>query len=282
MHKVAEKGFNVDQSHYETARPGYPSAVIDFVSTTILPDLGSQDGAKKLAVLDLAAGTGKFTRLLQPFGIGTLIAVEPSPGMRKEFLSKHPELQIVDGSAMSLPFSDNVFDAIFIAQAFHWFSSVRALVEIARVLKPGGSVTLLWNMEDRSKFQWVGKLRDLYEVYDEGIPQYRKGVWRAPFDPDVADNGQVFEAFELPFQEQMFRHSVKNTKESIWRRVLSKSYVAVLDTEKQDGLKTEIEKVLEAEGEGIGWYEEEGGRMVVDFPFTTEVVWFRKRSSSAH
>lgn len=64
---------------------------------------------------------------------------------------------------------------IIIAQAFHWIGSQplsgsSAINEFARVLKPGGKVVLIWNLEDR-RTNWVGKLRDTYEIYEESTPQ---------------------------------------------------------------------------------------------------------------
>jgi SAM-dependent methyltransferase len=37
-------------------------------------------------------------------------------------------------------------DAVFAAEAFHWFVDARALAEIARVLRPRGALVLMWNL----------------------------------------------------------------------------------------------------------------------------------------
>ena len=116
VHPVAAAGFNADQGIYETARPSFPPAAVEFVAAHIAPTLADLATASETSVLDLAAGTGKWTRLLRPFGIGRLVAVEPSPGMRREFERLCPEVTVVDGSATAIPLPDRSVDIIFVAQ----------------------------------------------------------------------------------------------------------------------------------------------------------------------
>lgn len=116
VHPVAASGFNADQSIYESARPSYPPPVVELVKQEIVPYLGNPASASTLSVLDLAAGTGKWTRLILPFGIGQLVAVEPSPGMRAEFQQLHPDVVILDGSGTAIPLPDASVDVIFVAQ----------------------------------------------------------------------------------------------------------------------------------------------------------------------
>lgn len=61
--------------------------------------------------------------------------------------------------------------------AFHWtgHDGTSAITEIARVLKPGGVAVFIWNLEDREQ-AWVAKLRDLYEVYEDGEPVSALGI----------------------------------------------------------------------------------------------------------
>jgi len=58
------------------------------------------------------------------------------------------------------------------AQAFHWVGKdgESAIRDIARVLKPNGTLALIWNFEDRS-VPWVAQLRDAYEQHEAGTPQ---------------------------------------------------------------------------------------------------------------
>lgn len=274
VHPLAARGFNLDQTIYEAARPTYPPSVVNFVKSHLVPQLSEKQLASTLSVLDLAAGTGKWTRLISSFGINNLVAVEPSENMRKQFVECIPEIPIFSGSATSIPFPNEAFDAVFIAQAFHWFASVSALTEISRVLKKDGIVILIWNMEN-GRASWVGRLREAHQKHEAGTPQYRLGLWRTPFlDPVSLPSLQ--EQFELPFEERQFEHSVTSSKEGVWQRVLSKSYIAVLDEEEKQKLKEEVDDILEEKD--VPWFSVDEGDKLVKFPYTTDVVWFKKRS----
>jgi SAM-dependent methyltransferase len=110
-------------------------------------------------VLDLAAGTGKLTRLLVPTG-AEVVAVEPVAAMRAQLRARLPDVQALDGTAEALPLADGSVDAVTVAQAFHWFDPAAALAEMRRVLRPGGHLFLVWNIRDRAH-DWVLRFGDL-------------------------------------------------------------------------------------------------------------------------
>lgn len=118
---------------YEAARPSYPDALLD-----ALP-LGAD-----ATVLDLGAGTGKLTRVLVR-RYAHVVAVEPLDGMRALLEHVVPEADAHAGTAEAIPLGDASVDAVFAAQAFHWFANEEALTEIARVLRPGGVFADVWN-----------------------------------------------------------------------------------------------------------------------------------------
>ncbi|HEY5151873.1 MAG TPA: class I SAM-dependent methyltransferase [Mycobacterium sp.] len=123
---------------YARFRPGYPPAA---VGAALPPD------ARR--VLDLGAGTGKLTAALVERGLD-VVAVEPLPGMLAELVWRLPSVPAVLGSAEEIPLRDGIFDCVVVGQAFHWFDHDRALSEIARVLRPGGTLSLLWNHDDET------------------------------------------------------------------------------------------------------------------------------------
>ena len=101
-------------------------------------------------MLDLGAGTGKLTRVLAA-RYAHVIAVEPLDGMRGILERVVPDVEALPGSAERIPLDDASVDAVFAAQAFHWFDHDRAIPEIARVLRPGGVLALVWNGPDESR-----------------------------------------------------------------------------------------------------------------------------------
>jgi SAM-dependent methyltransferase len=127
------RSFDRAAIEYEQARPGYPEGVLD-----LLP-LGHRTEA-----LDLGAGTGKLTRVL----VGRyqrVVAVEPLDGMRGILEEVVPAAEALAGTAEAIPLPDASVDAVFAAQAFHWFANDVAVAEIGRVLRPGGILCLIWN-----------------------------------------------------------------------------------------------------------------------------------------
>ncbi|MCU1579122.1 MAG: putative methyltransferase [Rhodoglobus sp.] len=127
---------------YDSARPDYPAAAFDWL---VPPDART--------VLDLGAGAGKFTRMLVEARYQT-IAVEPSEEMLARLRSGLPTVDARLGSAESIPLEDDAVDAVVVAQAWHWVDAARALPEVARVLRPGGSLGLVWNVLDGS-VPWI-------------------------------------------------------------------------------------------------------------------------------
>jgi SAM-dependent methyltransferase len=98
-------------------------------------------------VLDIGAGTGKLTRVLAE-RYENVIAVEPLGELRKILAARLPGVDVRDGRAEKIPLADAEVDGVFAGQSFHWFANDVAVAEIARVLRPGGVLAMLWNEAD--------------------------------------------------------------------------------------------------------------------------------------
>src|SRR5215218_820944 len=101
-------GFEQGAASYEQGRPSYPADTVAWLVDRL--DIGP--GRR---VLDLAAGTGKFTRLLVP-SAAELVAVEPVAGMREQFSAVLPDVEIIDGTADAIPTADHSIDVVTVAQ----------------------------------------------------------------------------------------------------------------------------------------------------------------------
>jgi SAM-dependent methyltransferase len=138
--------FGSQAAAYERGRPSYPPEAVDWL-------LAPTDTWVARDVLDLGAGTGKLTTRLVERGL-TVVAVDPIAEMLEMLRTALPDTPALLGSAEQIPLPDNAVDAVLVAQAWHWFDSEQAVAEIARVLRPGGRLGVLWNTRDE-RSGWV-------------------------------------------------------------------------------------------------------------------------------
>jgi ubiquinone/menaquinone biosynthesis C-methylase UbiE len=140
LDRSSAKAFAGVAEEYERRRPSYHPEIVAW----IVEQLGLGPGR---SVVDIGAGTGKFTRLLVPSG-ARVIAVEPLAEMRKQLTAAVPEVEALAGSAEALPLQDSSVDGATAAAAFHWFELDRALPELHRVLRPDGHFAIVHNFRD--------------------------------------------------------------------------------------------------------------------------------------
>jgi SAM-dependent methyltransferase len=136
---------------YDRYRPAPPPQALDW----LVPP-GAQ------AVLDLAAGTGVITRELvrRAAGAQRVIAVEPDERMRAVLATRCPEAEVLAGRGEDIPLPDASVDAVVISAAWHWLDPERAVPEIVRVLRVGGSLGVIWVSRD-ARVPWVAEFNAL-------------------------------------------------------------------------------------------------------------------------
>ncbi|MDQ1438017.1 MAG: hypothetical protein QOK43_1646 [Acidimicrobiaceae bacterium] len=210
----ARVGFGAGADAYARGRPSYPADAVAYV-------LSKVSGT----VLDLAAGTGIFTSLLTPHR--EVIAVEPVESMRAKITDA---ARVLDGTAESIPLDDSSVDAVTVAQAFHWFRFDEALAEIARVLRPAGSLVMLWNRRDES-VPWVNRMSEVINWRSHQISQYDRIDWAAV----IAESGRYGEVEHRSFS---WEHVID--RGLLAERVRSVSYVAAMDHAEREALVTEV------------------------------------------
>jgi SAM-dependent methyltransferase len=144
--------FGTIAEDYDRLRSGPPAAAVDWL---LPPDC-------QVAV-DLGAGTGLLTRALAR-KVPQVMAVEPdermaavlrarSQGVRsvaeRSVGTQSPGIRIVQGRGEAIPLPDASVDGVFVSSAWHWLDPERAPGEIARVLRDGGRLGVIWTSRDR-------------------------------------------------------------------------------------------------------------------------------------
>jgi ubiquinone/menaquinone biosynthesis C-methylase UbiE len=161
---------------YELGRPLWPEELLDRVSVEL--GLGSD-----AAALDLGAGTGKLTRSLVP-RFARVIAVEPDAAMLGVLKEVVPGAEALAGSGEDIPLGDDEVDAVFCAEAFHWFASDESAAEIERVLRPRGALVLFWNIGidyDDMGPEAEALIDEMFQRGGQpGIGRVLSGDWRRP------------------------------------------------------------------------------------------------------
>jgi SAM-dependent methyltransferase len=253
VHHVAAAGFN-EPGDYEAARPSYPPDAVAWFVENLRLGAGAPD---RIGVADLAAGTGKFTRLLLPALGSRLVAVEPVAGMRATFRGLLPDVALVAATAEALPFAPAGLDAITVAQAWHWFDHERAAAEASRVLRPGGRLGLVWNARDRSE-PWVDEVWSIMDRVEKRAPWRDHENWRDSALEAMPGFGELHSA--------EFRHLQQITPDGVVQRVASVSHVAVLAEPDKAAVLDEVRAVLAS-------HPAVRGRDSVEIPYRVDCFW---------
>jgi SAM-dependent methyltransferase len=256
IHRDAATGFGRAADAYERGRPSYPMGAVALLVRELAIGRGTR-------VVDLAAGTGKLTRLLEASG-ADLVAIEPVAAMRELLVTAAPGATIVDGTAERMPLNDASVDAVIVAQAFHWFEPSLAAREIVRVLKPRGGLGLIWNVRDES-VPWVHELTRIMDPYRGATPSHASVAWRPPLEASG-----LFD----PLRERTFRHEQTTSPDEVVDRIASVSFIAALPQDERAAVASAVRATLEAD-------PNTRGRDSLVFPYRTVVFWTRRREAQA-
>jgi SAM-dependent methyltransferase len=220
VHPSAATGFARSVEAYERARPEYPPEAIAWLAE----ELDLRPGR---TVVDLAAGSGKLTRPLAQLGC-EVIAIEPVAEMRAAI---GPTARALDGTAEAIPLPDDSADAVTVGQAFHWFDGPKALAEIARVLRPGGALALIWNRRPTESSALHAAISEMIAPYRGDAPSHGSGAWR-----------ETFAGRELA--ERRLHFSQRLDADGLADRVGSTSFVAALDDSTREPLLERVRALV--------------------------------------
>ena len=240
-HRLAES-FRTIGEEYDRRRPGFPAATAD----EIVP-------APVRTILDLGAGTGKFTALLTALA-ERVIAVEPSRAMLDVLRRRLPEVEALDGSAERIPVPDASVEVVTVAQAFHWFDREAASAEIRRVLTADGVLGLVWNHSDPSCSWDRACTRVAHPALSRGLS-----------GDDVTK--ELLPGFAPPrFTQVSWRETI--TRADYVARWLTVSSFLAADDDVRAGMVARVERILDED-------PETAGRDAFELPQVTDVYVYR-------
>lgn len=241
--EILARSFEASGEDYDRYRPGFPEAA----AVAIVPD-------RAKVALDLGAGTGKFTRLLIDRA-DTVIAVEPSEAMLAVLQANLPGVDGLAGNAEAIPCPDDSVDVVSVAQAFHWFDREPACAEIARVLRTGGTLGLVWNHSDPD-CTWD---RAAHRIAHPAVTEQ--------------DGTTSSAADELPGFVFVRRDEVRTVERiargDYLRRWGTVSTFLVADDARRGEMTADIERILDAD-------PATRGRKILDLPVVTDVFVYER------
>lgn len=223
---LADRAFGSQAEAYERGRPAWPADTV----AALLEHWGARQ------VVDLAAGTGKLTRILVAHA--DVIAIEPVDGMRAVLVREVPRACVISGTAEAIPLPDASVDAVFVAEAFHWFDLDRAPAEIARVLRPGGHLAVLFNQLEGDETDWM---KAMFEAVTAHALPHRQMPRMVPWR----------EALEAQFGEldkEEGRHEHTAGREEMIALIASFSWIGGLPPDERDAALDACREVLERHG----------------------------------
>lgn len=231
--KLHAASFGNAAEAYRRGRPPYPASAMEWAVPR-----------RARRVLDLGAGTGKFTQLLVDAGLD-VVAVEPSPQMRDLLAAAVPRAAVHAGSAERIPLPDASVDAVVVAQAWHWVDPDRAIPEVARVLRPGGTLSLIWNVRDHTE-PWVALL-------DNILHQHTRQEMDT--EPTLGEPFDRLERTEIRWRHRLGRGELLDL-------VASRSYVIVLPEHQRRELLGSVTELLDT-------HPDLAGRAELSLPYVT-------------
>src|SRR4051812_9557350 len=132
--------------NYIKYRPSYPPQILELfkermglTSGSVIADVGSGPGISAKQFLE---------------NDNTVYCVEPNAAMRaaaEELLRDYSGFRSVNGDSENTTLPDASIDFVTAAQAFHWFRPGPTKTEFKRIIKPGGWVSLIWNLRHLEK-----------------------------------------------------------------------------------------------------------------------------------
>ncbi len=237
--------FGREAGSYERGRPDYPVEAVVWMLEGV---------AESGTVVDIGAGTGKLTRVVAATG-REVIGIDPDPEMLAKLSEQNPNIAVYPGTAESLPLPDASADAVVGGQMWHWVDPVTASAEAARVLRPGGTIGLIWNIRDETT-PWVRRISGIMK--------------NSAAEKLIADDGVVIGDPFGPVEEATFEWVRVMSATDLLEMARSRSYVITADVDTRLRIESELAELFTS----LPGLSDRG---IIDLPYTTHV--YRARIS---
>jgi SAM-dependent methyltransferase len=209
--------FGTAAGDYDKGRPSYPAEAVTWMV-----------GKQQRIVLDAGAGTGKLTAEL--IGLDhEVIALDPDEAMLSTLSQALPDVETIIGTAEDIDLPDEAVDAVVFGQSWHWVEVGAASAEVARILKPGGVLGLVWNIRDES-VPWVARLTEvMHGSKAEGL---------------LANGGPHVGSPFGPLEHKEVRWSRPMTADQLVAMARSRSYYIAGDTEYRARVEADLAQLI--------------------------------------
>jgi len=181
-------------------------------------------------VLDLGSGRGSFATTLVDAG-HEVFCLNHDPARVAGLPARLGTQLHVAGQVESMPYLSCHFDVVTASQTLHRFAPGLAVTEIARVLRPGGHLAVVYQTRDDT-VPWVRRLMGILQRVD---PSAMQGVYG---DTSVAEVGES--PYFPDLERRDFRTWVPTTRESMVAMAQRRPAVAALGAQERDELLAEV------------------------------------------
>lgn len=194
--EIGARAFDHGSTTYDDVRPGYPTEVIQLAT-----------GFKR--IVDVGAGTGKLTALLEDAG-HEILALDPSIDMLRVLHEAYPTVPAWQAVAEHTALANSSVDLVSCAQTWHWVDVPAAAAEFDRIIARDGAVLLVWNNLDTT-IPWVHRLSRIMHAGD---------VLKPGFIPEVAAPWEISTTLRTTWEQEITPENIINLAHtrSYWLR----------------------------------------------------------------
>ena len=236
---------------YVRARPHYPRELIPLLQERT-------QLTQAWVVADIGSGTGISAEPFLVFG-NVVYGVEPNADMRAagaRILRGYGAFHSIAGSAEDTTLAAHSINLITAGQSFHWFDRARAREEFARILRPGGWITLFWNSRDISSSPFARDYEALLERYGTDYQQVRH---------DNLNDADIAAFLGAEFQRAALPNSQVLDFDGLRARLLSSSYTPAAGDERRTAMLGELREIFDR--------RQQNGSITIDY--TTDIFLAR-------